>query len=238
MIRTVLFDLDGTLLPIDTDRFIKAYLDLLSERFKSLVCREKFVNDLLKATGAMINNLDSVKINREVFFEDFVARVGFPQTDLELIFQEFYDHDFPRLESCLDSPPVLGEAVAEALRMGLEVVIATKPVFPKQAIIERLRWIGADKYNYKIITAYENMHFCKPHLEYFREILTLIDRKPADCVMIGNDVDEDLCAGKLGIPTILVKDYIVNRHGRDFKADFVISGSDLIGVIKNELPGL
>lgn len=37
-----------------------------------------------------------------------------------------------------------------------------KTVFLKEAIVERLKWIGADKLHYRLITSYEIMHYYKP----------------------------------------------------------------------------
>jgi len=82
------------------------------------------------------------------------------------------------------------------------------------------------------------MHFCKPNLEYFEEVLSFIDRKPEECLMVGNDVEEDLAAGALGMKTYLVEDFILDR-GRaqnrpDFRSDFKalvdFMGSD--GILK------
>ena len=89
------------------------------------------------------------------------------------------------------------------------MVVATNPVFPLQAIRERLRWGGFGDTEFTLITSYENMHFCKPRRQYYKEILRMLGRKPAECWMIGNDVGEDLVAGELGISTFLVQDYLI-----------------------------
>ena len=40
--------------------------------------------------------------------------------------------------------------------------------------------------------------------------------KPEESIMIGNDVDEDLCSAQLGFDTYLVTDCIVNRENKDY----------------------
>ena len=232
MIKTILFDLDGTLLPIDTDKFVEAYLGLLARKFIGKFSPEKFINDLLASTNAMIENDSQTKTNQDVFMEDFTKRLGMEQGELENIFQDFYDNDFPALVSCVEPERSGLGIVSAAFESGFEVVIATKPVFPRQAIIERLKWIDADNMDYRLVTSYENMHYCKPNLEYYKEILSLIGRKPEDCVMVGNDVDEDLCAGELGMKTVLVNNYVINRTDRDFKADFLVPAQQLPELIK------
>lgn len=230
MITTVLFDLDGTLLPVDTDKFIKAYLGLLSRKFAQRIKPDKFVQDLLASTKAMIENRDSQKTNQEVFMGDFVSRVGIPRDKLEPMFAEFYREDYPQLKNSTGSNPGGGEIIERALDKGFEVVIATNPVFPREAIMERLAWIGAERFPYRLVTSYEIMHFCKPHLDYYREIMSVIGRRPEECIMIGNDVDEDLCVESLGIRAVLVTDYLVNHSGKDLKA--------YVSVTAHELPEL
>lgn len=234
MIKTLLFDLDGTLLPVDTDTFVHSYTKLLAAKFKDLIVPEKLVHGLMASTDCMIESCDPEKTNQDVFIEDFVNRMGMEWSALEPVFQSFYDHEFPKLSAYADVKSHLGEAVKKAFEKGYEVVIATKPVFPRQAVLNRLSWIGADQHDYKLITSYENMHFCKPHINYYKEILELIGRSPSECVMIGNDLEEDICAGEIGIKTILVTDYLINRSGGEVKADLIIPSGDLTGVIEKD----
>ena len=48
------------------------------------------------------------------------------------------------------------------------------------------------------------------------EICKKQDIKPEDSIMIGSDVDEDLCSAKLGFDTYLITDTIVNRDNKDY----------------------
>ncbi len=231
-IKAVLFDLDGTLLPIDTDRFVKEYMQLLTRRFSGNLDSEQFFKNLQNSTSVMIKNCDPLRTNRDVFIEDFMTRLGLEEHKVEALFSQFYNVDFPELVTCVEQGNDAVSALLAAFDKGFEVVIATKPVFPRQAITERLKWIGADNLNYSLITSYENMHSCKPSLDYYSEILSILGRKPEECVMIGNDVDDDLCAGKLGIKTVLVTDYLINRHGREIKADLEVPAEKLPELIQ------
>ena len=231
MINTVLFDLDGTLLPVDTDRLIEAYLGLLAQKFSSRLESTEFIRALMKSTGKMMKNNDPGKLNRDVFMEDFIPRLGIPGDELEKMFSEFYEKDFPSLAVFASPRGESREAVLRVLERGGDVVIATNPVFPEQAIIERLKWTGVERSDCRFITSYENMHFCKPYLEYFREILDHIGKEPEECLVVGNDVDEDLVAAKLGMQTVLVKDYLINRGGGDYRADFVTTLEELPDIV-------
>jgi len=45
--KALLLDLDGTLLALDIEQFIPAYIDALSRRFKELVNKELFVRHMI-----------------------------------------------------------------------------------------------------------------------------------------------------------------------------------------------
>jgi FMN phosphatase YigB (HAD superfamily) len=56
-IKAVLFDLDGTLLPMDMDKFVKLYFGALVEKFTPCGYEaEDFVNSAWKGINAMRNN--------------------------------------------------------------------------------------------------------------------------------------------------------------------------------------
>jgi FMN phosphatase YigB (HAD superfamily) len=231
--KAILFDLDGTLLPLDTEEFIENYIKMLSWEMKALIPQDLFVKKLWESTYAMINNTDPGKTNKEVFWENFFEGI---ECERELILtkiEDFYKNRFPELKKVMEPNPISSIILKEAESIGLELVIATNPIFPEIAIRERLRWINAEKFGYKLITTYENMHFTKPRLEYYEEILSIIGKDPEECLMVGNDVEEDLVASKLGIKTFLVTDYMINRNGIEPKPDYAGSIEDLFHFIKN-----
>ena len=232
MIKTLLFDLDGTLLPIDTDLFLSGYFKLLSKKIH-WVDPEYFAKCLMSSTYSVINNQDPAKTNSQVFWDEFLPKMPLKSKELEPIFEEFYIRDFPKLSSIADRSPYPYQILSSAHKKGYELVIATNPVFPKSAIRERLRWTDALEFPYKLITCYETMHSTKPHIEYYKEILNKIDRNPEECMMIGNDVEEDMIAAKLGMKTFLVTDYMLNRKNLAINTDFTGSLKDLTRFIDN-----
>ena len=66
-----------------------------------------------------------------------------------------------------------------------------------------------------MVTTYENASACKPSLAYYENILRDFDLKPEECVMVGNDVDEDMVARKLGMRTFLLTDHLINRSNQN-----------------------
>lgn len=231
--KVILFDLDGTLLPLDTDEFIENYMKMLSWEMKALIPPDLFVKKLWDSTYAMINNTDPGKTNKEVFWENFFEGIECEREPVLSKIEDFYKNKFPELKKVMKQNPVSYSILKEAESLGFELVIATNPIFPEIAIRERLRWINAENFSFKLITTYENMHFTKPRLEYYEEILNIIGTNPEECLMVGNDVEEDLVASKLGIKTFLVTDYIINRKGIEPKPDYAGSLKDLLHFIKN-----
>lgn len=233
MIKAVLFDLDGTLLPMDTDVFLQEYLKLLSQATASFIEPEIFVSELMAATYKMIANREPDMTNEAVFIREFFSATGLDPAIMMPVFEKFYKTDFCRLAEFF-SPDPLVPALVEATMNKYKVVIATNPVFPEIAIRERLRWVGIDEFPFTLVTSYENMHYCKPQVEYYLEITEKIKIKPEECLMVGNDVDEDLVAGKIGMKTFLVDTYLINRSNRDYAADYQGSLKDFYTFINSE----
>ena len=66
-----------------------------------------------------------------------------------------------------------------------------------------------------LYTTYENSGFCKPNPKYYSEILEKLNLDPEDCLMVGNDVIEDMVAQKLGMKVFLLTDCIINKENKD-----------------------
>lgn len=64
-------------------------------------------------------------------------------------------------------------------------------------------------------TAYENTNYAKPNPDYYRDLMNRLGLKANECIMVGNDVDEDMIAKEVGMNVFLLSDCIVNRKGKD-----------------------
>jgi FMN phosphatase YigB (HAD superfamily) len=236
MIKTILFDLDGTLVHYDYDTFVHAYLGAVARKVAHLVEPKRFVKQLLAATEAMIASLDHTRTNMEVFWEYFPNGLDVSMEVLTPILEEFYLQDFPRIQEVLQVAPVPAARglVERLLTNGYEVVIATNPVFPAIAIEERMRWGGIDGLDYHLVTTYETSRFCKPNVEYYAEILESMGRMPEQCIMIGNNTCEDLVAGDLGIKTYLVEDCLLDMGPFRREPDYRGSFDDLVRFLEEK----
>jgi len=215
MITTILFDLDGTLLPMDQDKFVKAYLG----RMAAKLAPQGFDPDLLvkgiwKGTGAMVKN-DGSKTNEELFWDMFNAVIGKDCRKYEELFLDYYRNEFQEVSQDCGFDPRAAEAISEIKSLGYHVGLATNPLFPSIATYSRARWAGLNPDDFELITTYENSCHCKPNLDYYRNILATLNLKPENCVMVGNDVQEDMVSRELGMKVFLLTDSLINRTGED-----------------------
>jgi len=210
MIQAVLFDLDGTLLRIDTARFVDAYVNLLADWFAAQIPRDRFLRSLLMATQRMMAHREPTRTNKEVFDQAFYPAVGKSAGDMAAPLAEFYAQAYPALATLASADPAAREAVTAVLERGLVAVLATQPIFPAVAVRQRMAWAGIADLPFALVTSYETAHACKPHPKYFREVAATIERAPEECLFIGNDGVEDSVARQLGMESYLVTDYLTN----------------------------
>lgn len=194
MIQAILFDLDDTLLGNKMDSFLPQYFRLLSRHAAALLDKDQFLHHMLSGTNTMMTNTDPTLTNREVFWQAFQQSTGLDPTVVEPHFDQFYREQFPALQSVTE--PVSGavELVQWAFAQGLQVVIATNPLFPRQAIEERLRWANLPHtdYPFALVTSYELMHATKPNPAYYEEILAHLGCRAEQALMVGDDWQNDM----------------------------------------------
>ena len=215
MITTVLFDLDGTLLPMDQDVFLKAYLGGLAEKMAPHgYDPRRLVPAIWAGTEAMVKNDGSVR-NDTAFWNTFSAVLGRDAQADEAIFEDFYRKEFQLVKNVCGYDPLAAQAVRDIKAMGYRVVLATNPLFPAIATYSRARWAGLEPEDFDLITTYENACRCKPNPDYYRDILDTLGLTAEECLMVGNDVGEDMIAQGLGMKVFLLTDCIINMDNRD-----------------------
>lgn len=221
MIKAVLFDLDGTLLDVDMDDFLQRYLHTLSGHFSEFTGPQEFTHNLLAATQAMICNMDPKKTNQDTFNEHFFKWMPHPPEIVLPLISEFYQQLFPELQVYVKQFPQTPLIINTAQKAGFRLVLATNPVFPSAAIRHRMTWAGIYGDPFELVTSYEVMHYCKPFGEYYLEIAAFLGVQPNECLMIGNDLDDDIAAAaSTGMKTFLVTDRIVHKSERNVSPDY------------------
>jgi FMN phosphatase YigB (HAD superfamily) len=212
---TFLFDLDGTLLWMDQDKFMEEY-------FKALIVKmapygietQKFIKALWAGIEKMLKN-DGKLSNEEQFWNTFAGILGEEIRSLEPVFEDFYRNEFNNARSATRMHPAAAKLIAQLKNKGYKLVLATNPLFPSVATYNRIGWAGLKPEDFDHITTYENSHYSKPNLKYYNEILEIIGKEPSDCIMVGNDTDEDMCVSVVGMDTYLLKDCFINRSDKD-----------------------
>ena len=234
MIKAVLFDMDGTLLPMDVKIFEKLYFKTLAARVAPLGYKpQALIEGILRGTEAMIRN-DGSEINSKVFWRVFAGIFGEKVHEDVANFDEYYKTDFVAAKAACGVNEKAAEIVKSLKNRGLTVVVATNPLFPEVAQEQRLSWSGVDVSDVDLITHYDNSRFCKPNLKYYEEILAKLGLDGSECLMVGNDVNEDMIAEQLGMKVFLVTDCLLNPDNKDISAYPHGSFSDLAAFLTEE----
>ena len=98
---------------------------------------------------------------------------------------------------------------------GYNLILATNPIFPRIATLNRIKWAGLDPNDFMYISTYENSHYSKPSIKYYEEILNKLNLNKEECLMIGNDTSEDYVITNLDIPCIILKENLINKNNLD-----------------------
>ena len=215
MLKAVFFDLDGTLLPMDQEAFTKGYFKLLAAKMAPHGYEpEKLVEAIWKGTAAMVKN-DGQQTNETVFWKVFSDKLGERVLEEKTLLEDFYREEFQQAKAFCGYNPKAAEAVHKIKEMGMRVALATNPIFPPVATESRMRWAGLRPDDFEFYTTYDNSSSCKPNPAYYEEVLQKMAIKPQECLMVGNDVKEDMVAESLGMQVFLLTDCLINSEEKD-----------------------
>ena len=211
----VLFDLDGTLLPMDTDAFVARYFQLLTAKLAPRGYEPKALMAAIWAgTGAMVRN-NGRATNEAVFWQAFADACGAQVLEDKPIFEDFYLNEFQAAQALCTPNPLAAATVRDLRDLGFRVALATNPLFPAIATESRVRWAGLTPQDFELVTTYENSSYAKPNPAYYLEIAKALGVAPEDCIMVGNDVSEDMVAKRVGMQVFLLTDCLINKENRD-----------------------
>ncbi|MBR6782045.1 MAG: HAD family hydrolase [Clostridia bacterium] len=218
MLKTVLFDLDGTLLPMDQSVFMKDYFGRLLRRLIPLGYTPEVFHAAMKAgIAAMVQN-DGSRTGDEAYWAAYAAACGRDLREELPIQKDFYEGEFNEVSASCGYNPKAAETVRALKERGLRVILATNPLFPRIATEMRIRWAGLTSEDFEFFTAFEDIGYCKPNPAYYKEVLRRAGLDAADCLMVGNDVAEDMMAGAAaGLRGFLLTDCLINTPGADIE---------------------
>ena len=207
--KTFLFDLDDTILDINWPVFEQKYYAGLAKAFLHILPESDVIKCIYKSYIYMVEVIDQ-RTNKEKFYDKMEDLCGVAK-DI-LIAQEplYYQTQYDSLKSITAPMPNMVAAVRRLKEKGYPMLIASQPVFPAIATLKRLSWTGFEAEDFLKVTSFETEYACKPHSEYFENLIKEFELDPEDCVMVGNDRHEDMVAALLGIESILITDRMID----------------------------
>ena len=205
--QAILFDLDGTLLPMELEPFAKIYFGALARELAPFgLTPETLFKPFWAATKAMMVNTTG-KLNADVFWETFTALTGVDRAQVEPVCDAFYAAGFQAARAATKENPLAREAVRIAREKADKVILATNPLFPMAGQKTRLSWLGLTPEDFDLVTCYSTDKYCKPNPAYFHDVCQRMGIDPRACLMVGNDDREDMhCATAAGMDAYLVTD--------------------------------
>ena len=175
---------------------------------------KQLVDMIWRGTAAMVKN-DGSKTNEEAFWEYAISVYGDRIMQDKYLFDEFYEKEFDKIKAVCGYHPVAAEIVHSLKEKGIRVALATNPIFPARATRWRIQWAGLQPEDFELYTAYENSSYSKPNPAYYQDVLARLNVKPEECLMVGNDVGEDMIAEQLGMKVFLLTDCMINKTDTD-----------------------
>ena len=125
MIRdTVFFDLDGTLLPLDMDKFLGGFFKLM-QTLKIPDYAKSLTPALIQESYSHLHKNDHLdKTNEQAFYEFIYDKTGLAKTKVEPLFLDFYANEFSALQSATDVQPISLEVINILKQKNYRIVYA------------------------------------------------------------------------------------------------------------------
>ena len=130
MIAAILFDLDGTLLPMDMDEFTRSYFAVLAAHMAPFGYEaEQLIRDVWAGTKVMVQN-DGSRTNEEAFWEFWRSRYPAIADAAPRQFLAYYGGRFEEAKAVCGRVEGLAQMLERFKARGFRVALATNPLFP------------------------------------------------------------------------------------------------------------
>jgi FMN phosphatase YigB (HAD superfamily) len=183
--------------------FLEGFFTLAARRFGAPGETRRVAGAMHAAARVMFGHCERGRTLDEVFLAAFAPAVGLPAEEVRARLASFFREEYGRMRRLVRPVPAARPLLEHALGLGLELVLATNPVFFLEAILGRVRWAGLEGIPFALVTGAELMHAAKPRPEYYEQVLALAGRSAAECLMVGDDPRMDMAARTAGIGTWL-----------------------------------
>ncbi len=205
----LLFDLDDTLLDSNIESLVPIYFQKLAAHLADFVPPQQMLQELMRSTMAMYRSTRVDQTLEQVFSEQFYPPLGTTREAVADQIEQFYDEIFPTLQPLTQPRPEAISLVEWALSRGWDVSVATDPLFPRKAILHRLRWaeLAPETYPFRLVSDFQTFHFAKASVAYFGEFLGHLGwNGESPLLMVGDSIERDVIpARQAGIPVFWLK---------------------------------
>jgi FMN phosphatase YigB (HAD superfamily) len=192
MIKSVLIDLDNTLIQNDDKLFAQEFAHQLrnfGQTHYNIQQLDAIFRDTIKRIRAECITDQTVQTRISLYTSE---ATGINPTQIAELYQNFY----ATTALAGFTTPIEGanQFIQQLLDDGYEVVLATNPMYPRQFAIQRLIQGGLEQFieRFDFITHADNMHFLKPAVCYYSELIARLGLEPDEVVMIGDRNDNDI----------------------------------------------
>jgi FMN phosphatase YigB (HAD superfamily) len=230
VIKNILFDLDGTLLPMDVNKFMKLYFKGLMEVFPE-VHPQVLHMTVMDGTKAMVED-NSNRTNLDVFASSFTSKIKMDEEEVMNRFFHYYETNFKKVKEATWVSQDMIEAIQILKNKGYRLFIATNPMFPLVANKERITWANLKFDDFEYVSSLEKNHYCKPNLKFYEEFLSENNLDPKECMMVGNDTYEDMIITMMNVKTYLITDCQIDDNDIRFKSNHTGSAQDFLKFTK------
>lgn len=207
MIKAILLDLDDTLLNNADGVFVPEYLRQVEQYCHRRWNYPHISRVLLQFQQAAASLRDLRQTNTHLAETLIAEATRRPVEEVRALFVEFYTDIYPQLRGCTEPAPLAADLFRRLQQQNYAIVIATNPLYPAEAIRQRLAWAGLpdDLAAYALVTHSDNMHFIKPDPAYYAEIIARVGVEPDEALMVGDNPENDIApAALLGLSTYYI----------------------------------
>lgn len=205
MLKAVLFDIDNTLILFDEVKFFKTYVPGVASKFSDIMSFEEFHQRLIGGSQKLLTNMGQ-KTNAEFYMDAFCEGLEAHRDSMWERFVNFYQSRFNQYQELTEPVTGVRELFDYLSGTSLKLVAASHPLWPMMVQGYRIGWAGLPIETFDHITAIENTKFCKPQAQYYQEICENLSVLPSECLMVGNDLINDMVATKAGMRTYQTTD--------------------------------
>ena len=194
MIKAVLLDLDNTLLENPDHKFADAFRRAFAQHLEEQTGRAAAHGVFRSAARKLNERRHIVSSNDEVMTSSMAADLDASIDDTRKLLTLFYASSYGRLRRHTTAISDAQELVEALFDQRLTVAIATNPIYPESAIVQRLEWAGLGKFieSFAYITCSENMHFAKPDPAFYAELVARMGIEPDEALMVGDNAVNDI----------------------------------------------